>query len=553
MKKTIAKIVLMTMLAAPMAAVLPSVSVAATTWDTTGSYVINMNYLGTDYAHDMHLTQSNADTLTGNGGSPAGANTYTWVINSGTVSGNAISFTANYTATADAVTPQTVLTVNGTIANDGTMSGTWSDNYQGGQRSGTWTTVSGMAHQKNNTNDGFVTTNAATSISSSNATLNGTNGGTAATGHSFWVSTSPFSTASSTIPSGVFSTQDMGAIAANTSFSAPLSSLTTNGVPSNMPAITPNTTYYFVAWSLVNGVWHPGQMLSFTTSQTQTSNTVKVTIVKFLDGAIATANSASNNSFAMSSTWNAQNIGSGSGTFSLGPTGFNNSNAYTATTADMSVGASYSTHETFGQGSNTGQVCHPGQNSPTYELMGYSTGNTLAQAQQAAMSNGTPSFTNLQSDKFIIVWNHTCNNSNNNGGIGGNVNDNGTLKVDSITVVKSNATADNTFESGWKYIFHITDPNNEPNIAMKFADWIGANNNTIPVANNMRISSAQANNGGATILLTGANTYTSPLTMTTDLNPSMAGRQVDVTVEVKIPSGTSGGSYSTTYGVQSTP
>src|SRR5437667_4103 len=72
----------------------------------------------------------------------------------------------------------------------------------------------------------WVTTNPATSITSSDATLNGTNGDVAATGHSFWASTSTFSTASPTIPSGVYSTPDMGPIAANTSFSALLSSLT---------------------------------------------------------------------------------------------------------------------------------------------------------------------------------------------------------------------------------------------------------------------------------------------------------------------------------------
>ncbi len=115
------------------------------TWNATGSYVIAMNYLGNDYAHDMTLTQDNLGNLTGNGGSPAGSNVYTWTITSGTVSGTSIDFSANYTATADAVTPQTVMNVSGTIAPDGTMAGTWSDNYQGGARAGTWTTVSGTA------------------------------------------------------------------------------------------------------------------------------------------------------------------------------------------------------------------------------------------------------------------------------------------------------------------------------------------------------------------------------------------------------------------------
>lgn len=114
-------------------------------WDTTGNYTVTMNYLGVDYAHEMTLTQDGAGNLTGSGGSPAGAPVYTWVITSGTITGNSIDFLANYTATADAVTPLTVLHVVGTVTLNGTMSGTWSDNYQGGARAGTWATASGSA------------------------------------------------------------------------------------------------------------------------------------------------------------------------------------------------------------------------------------------------------------------------------------------------------------------------------------------------------------------------------------------------------------------------
>jgi hypothetical protein len=98
------------------------------------------------YDHDVTLAQDALGAVTGNGGSPTGANVYTWVINSGVVSANAVDFTANYTATADAVTPLTVMQVVGTVAADGTMSGTWSDTYQGGARSGSWHTKSGVAH-----------------------------------------------------------------------------------------------------------------------------------------------------------------------------------------------------------------------------------------------------------------------------------------------------------------------------------------------------------------------------------------------------------------------
>ena len=105
-------------------------------------------------------------------------------------------------------------------------------------------------------------TNPAADISATDATLNGTDGAVDASGHSFWVSTSTYSTVSPTIPDGVYSTLDLGPITANTAFSAPLSSAT------NIPTITPNTTYYFNAWSKVGSTWYPGEILNFTTAST---------------------------------------------------------------------------------------------------------------------------------------------------------------------------------------------------------------------------------------------------------------------------------------------
>jgi len=145
MKEIIQKtLIMITMLVFPLAIALPAFAIGPN-WNVTGSYVVNMNYLGTDYPHDMSLTQDGVGNLTGNGGSPAGANVYTWVVTAGSISGNTIDFLADYTATPDAVTPQTTMHVIGTIAPDGSMSGTWSDNYQGGARSGTWVTTSGNA------------------------------------------------------------------------------------------------------------------------------------------------------------------------------------------------------------------------------------------------------------------------------------------------------------------------------------------------------------------------------------------------------------------------
>lgn len=425
MKKTFSMFLSLSTLFASFAFVLPVFAIAPT-WDTTGNYVVTMNYLGNDYNHDVALIQDGLGNLTGNGGSPAGANVYTWVINSGTVVGNSINFTADYTATPDAVTPQTTITVAGIIALDGTMSGTWSDNYNNTERSGTWTTVSGAA----TSND---------------------------------------------------------------------------------------------------------------------SETVTVTIEKYVEGAMATAASASNADFEMTATWNASNIGAGTGDYVLSET---NTIPYQAVTAPMTKGADYETKEVV-SGEVVGAQC---TNGKPFALLGYTSGNTKDEALAETPSMAMPSFSNLQQDKFVIVWNSDC--ALEEGEIGGEVIGNdGVLEVTSIDMIDTSATANGSFSDGWKYVFHITAPTSEQNLAMKFNDWMRTGGGgTITVANHMRISSLQADNGGATILLTAANTYSTPdLHLISDLDPVMDGRQVMVVVEVAIPAGTPNGAYTTAYGVQSNP
>lgn len=134
-------------------------------------------------------------------------------------------------------------------------------------------------------------------------------------------------------------------------------------------------------------------------------STVKVTIDKYIDGVKATAVTANNSTFPMQSSWTTTNIGSGTGTYGLGPVGYNSNNAYEAVTSDMSQGADYSTSEVAG-GSVVGTSCTV--NGAPYALVGYSTGDTLAAAQNAGPSATLPSFTNIQNDKYVIVWNKTC-------------------------------------------------------------------------------------------------------------------------------------------------
>ncbi len=126
------------------------------------------------------------------------------------------------------------------------------------------------------------------------------------------------------------------------------------------------------------------------------------------------------------------------------------------------------------------------------------------------------------------------------------------LAVTGIDGTKTYATADNTFDNGFRWTFHMTVPTAETHLAMKFSDFVSGTN-TIP-ASNLRFYSAQSSDATAStsaMAITAPNTYSNPITLSSDLNPVAAGRQIEVTVEMRVPTGTAGGSYSASYGVQS--
>ena len=117
-----------------------------------------------------------------------------------------------------------------------------------------------------------------------------------------------------------------------------------------------------------------------------------------------------------------------------------------------------------------------------------------------------------------------------------------------IEQINSYAEIGGGYEKGWKWIFNVTVPTSETEVKMKFADFKSALLNIIPAANNIRYSSEQANPGVVEVT---SNDYGSALHLTGDLDTTMAGRQIKILVEAKIPAGSSGGSYSTSYGIQS--
>lgn len=102
-------------------------------WDVTGDWVLEFDYLGSLYIHDMTVIDN---TFTGTGGYPSGSDPYpiTWTV-IGTIDGDNIEMTIDYDSSSYYVD------VVGTIAQDGTMGGTWSNPTQ----SGVWESTLGVA------------------------------------------------------------------------------------------------------------------------------------------------------------------------------------------------------------------------------------------------------------------------------------------------------------------------------------------------------------------------------------------------------------------------
>ena len=131
----------------------------------------------------------------------------------------------------------------------------------------------------------------------------------------------------------------------------------------------------------------------------------------------------------------------------------------------------------------------------------------------------------------------------------------GTLQVTSIAPTQTLATPDGDFENGWQWIFNVTVPTNEKVVRLKFANWTSGTS-TILTSNNVRFYSPQSTNSNSTStakILSNANTYGDTITLSSslDLSPSTLGRQIQVVVDVKVPVGTNGGSYASSYGISS--
>jgi len=110
------------------------ISVGSGNSGLVGSWIAHHEYQGHVYDHDMVITQQAQTGITGSGGYPTGGPySQKWRIVNVVVTGNNVMFTVEYTAGATGTT----MHMTGHIGQNGSIRGTWDDNY-GGSRHGTW-------------------------------------------------------------------------------------------------------------------------------------------------------------------------------------------------------------------------------------------------------------------------------------------------------------------------------------------------------------------------------------------------------------------------------
>lgn len=139
---------------------------------------------------------------------------------------------------------------------------------------------------------------------------------------------------------------------------------------------------------------------------------IKVHLLKYLDDELATV-TANNYDFPMVSTWKTANLSGGatsSGNYVLGNFHGGAADEFAADTSPMQTPAYYSSHELTTNESENSLVlpadasCEVGK----YRLVGYSSGDSLEEAEGGDITTATPEFYGLNADKYIIVWNETC-------------------------------------------------------------------------------------------------------------------------------------------------
>jgi hypothetical protein len=130
----------------------------------------------------------------------------------------------------------------------------------------------------------------------------------------------------------------------------------------------------------------------------------------------------------------------------------------------------------------------------------------------------------------------------------------GSFMTDAPVMVKTSGAAGGGYPDGWEWVMTVTLPTNLNHTALKFGNW-ASGSNSLAAGDNMQYYSEQIaddDTGGLNhpIAITAADTYPTNLTITNDADSSRPGIQTNIHIQVKLPSSTPAGSYSTSYGVR---
>jgi hypothetical protein len=420
---------------------------------------------------------------------------------------------------------------------------------------------------------GDVITQPATDITANNATLNGLTGPADASQSSFWVSTSTIDTSDpNVIPSGVYSTPDLGPVSSTTAFSANL----TDAV--GLPPVTPGTTYFYVAW-VNTDEWTPGEEVSFTTlpdapsvssiSPTsgpttggtevtvEGSNFTGATSVNFGDSpAIFTVDddstiTATSPAATSSGTVNVTvtTAGGTSATSSADEFTYEDPAPLAPVISNLQVSSTTSSGATITWNTNTPATTHLNYGTTTSYGSSSTFDPTLKTSHSVTLSGLeeiTQYFVEASSGNVTATTTATTTFTTSSTASSTPLEHIDTEAIDTTGI------ANGEWEDGWEWVLTFTVPDNETQFQMRFTDW-SSNGNEIPAAGNIRYFTEQSSSASTTasaIVIDEESEYADAITLTGDADSSTPGRQVEVRIQVKIPFGTPAGTYSTTFGVR---
>lgn len=420
---------------------------------------------------------------------------------------------------------------------------------------------------------GDVVTQPATDVTASNATLNGLTGPADATESSFWVSTSTIDTSDpNVLPEGVYSSGLLGPVASTTAFEADLADVA--GL-----TVEPGTTYYYVAW-VNTDEWTAGEELTFTTlpnapevtsidpntGETTGGDEVTITGDNFTgatavnfgdtpavftvddDETITATSPAASSTGPVSVT--VTTPGGTSATSSADEFTYEEPELLAPVISDVTVSSTTSSGATISWTTDTpaSSQVHYGT---TTSYGSSSTYDGTPKTSHSVALTGLDEITTYQVQ--IASGNATATSTATTTVTTTSTASSTPLALDDTEAIDTNGIANGEWADGWEWLLTFTVPDDEDQFQMRFTDFANDDDDEIAAAGNIRYFTAQsdsATSSAEAVVIEEEGEYAEAITLTGDADAETPGRQVEVSVQVKIPFGTPEGAYTTTFGVR---